>query len=170
MFLSTTFILFAFLGAQSANAACEPQISYPVPHYDTDSLKSVFKTIDLNLEKAVTAGKFDGTSFSLEISSSGKTLHSNYHTDKKLGGSPINGSSRYRIASNTKVFTALGILQQEAKGNLGLDDEVTEHLPKSVQDGKASWEGVTIRSLLAHLGGIPDNCGYSKDFCSSICV
>lgn len=158
MLPSTTFILLAFLGFRGVNAACEPQISYPTPKYTSDTLHGVFEKIDLNLKKAITAGDFNGTSFSLEISSSDKTLHSNYHTDQSLGGSAINGSSRYRIASNTKLFTALGILQEEAKGKLRLDDEVTKYLPKRVRSGKFHWKGVTIRSLLAHLGGMPDNC------------
>ena len=146
-------------GAHYAYASCEPEISYPPPKYSDRTLSSAFQNIDTNIKKLLEENFFNGTSFSLEISSSNKTLHSSYHHDKSLGGSPINGSSVYRIASNTKLFTALGILKQEAEGNLGLDDEVTKYL-QAVKNGssKINWKGITIRSLLAHISGLPDNC------------
>jgi CubicO group peptidase (beta-lactamase class C family) len=142
-----------------AHAACEPEISFPAPKYNASTLSSVFKTIENNLEKAIAGDDFRKTSFSLEISSSEKTLHTNYHFDESLGGSPVNGSSVYRIASNTKLFTALAIIRLDTAGNLNLDDEVTNFIPELLRGpNKISWKGVTIRSLLSHSGGVPDNC------------
>ncbi|KAJ5935518.1 beta-lactamase family protein [Penicillium verhagenii] len=154
-----TFILVLAL-SHRAYSSCEPEISYPAPIYNLNTLKSTFQEIDNSLNKLIKAGDYSGSSFSLEISSPSQTLYTKYHFDKSLGGSPINGSSRYRIASNTKLFTALGILKQEAAGKLGLDDEVTKYIP-GLLDGtsKISWKGITLRSLLAHLSGLPDNYG-----------
>lgn len=150
----------AFAGVQ-VHAACEPEISFPAPEYNNTTLDHVFKIIDGNLNTAIVAGDFNGTSFSLEISSSKETMHTKYHFDESLGGSPINESSIYRIASNTKIFTALGIIRLEAAGKLSLDDEVTDYIPKLLDGaGKISWKGITIRSLLSHSSGIPDNCGF----------
>jgi len=54
----------------------------------------------------------------------------------------------------------LGILKQEAAGKLGLDDEVTKYIPGLLSGtSKISWKGITIRSLLAHLSGLPNNYG-----------
>ena len=155
--------LFAFAlalsGLEQAYAACEPEISFPVPQYGSKTLHNAFGTIDSNLEKAISAGDFSGTSFSLEISSSKKTLHTKYHFEKSLGGSPINGSSVYRVASNTKVFTALGIIRLEAAGKLSLDDEVTDYIPELLNgSSEISWEGITLRSLMSHTSGLPNNC------------
>jgi CubicO group peptidase (beta-lactamase class C family) len=149
----------AFAGLEQVHAACEPEISFPVPKYGSNTLHDAFATIDSSLEKAIGAGEFDRTSFSLEISSSKKTLHTKYHFDKSLGGSPINGSSVYRVASNTKVFTALGIIRLEAAGKLSLDDKVTDYIPVlSNGNSKISWGEITIRSLLSHSSGLQDNC------------
>lgn len=149
----------AFAGLERVQGACEPEISFPVPKYGKATLHSTFDTIDSNLEKAINSGSFNGTSFSLAISSSKKTLHTKYHFDKSLGGSPINESSVYRVASNTKVFTALGILRLEAAGKLSLDDEVTDFITE-LSNGKRhiSWKGITLRSLLSHSSGLQDNC------------
>ncbi|KAJ5097970.1 beta-lactamase/transpeptidase-like protein [Penicillium argentinense] len=164
MMLSIFKLLFpfcAFLAELShVNAACEPEISYPAPIYGGDVLKKTFASISYNLDSSIHTGKFNGTSFSLEISSSNNTLYSKHHTEKSLGGSTVNGSSVYRIASNTKLFTSLGVLQQEALGKLNLDDEATKYISElSRGHSKISWKGITIRSLLAHLSGLPDNYG-----------
>jgi hypothetical protein len=149
----------AFAGLEQVQAACEPEIPFPVPKYGEATLHSTFDTIDSNLEKAINAGTFTGTSFSLAISSSNKTLHTKYHFDKSLGGSPINASSVYRVASNTKAFTALGIIRLEAAGKLSLDDEVTYYVPELLNGNSGiSWRGITIRSLLSHSSGLQDNC------------
>ncbi|KAJ5609004.1 beta-lactamase family protein [Penicillium herquei] len=156
--------IFVFLlvlaSSQRAWSSCEPEISYPAPRYHAHSLNGTFQNIENSLNKLIKAGDYNGSSFSLEISSPSQTLYTKYHLDESLGGSPINGSSAYRIASNTKLFTALGILKQEAAGKLGLDDEVTEYIPELLSGkSKVTWNGITIRSLLAHLSGLPDNYG-----------
>lgn len=153
-----TFIL-VLASSHRAYSSCEPEISYPAPIYNLNTLKSTFQEIDSSLNKLIEAGDYNGSSFSLEISSSSQTLYTKYHFDKSLGGSPINGSSAYRIASNTKLFTALGILKQEAAGKLGLDDEVTKYIPGLLNDTRITWKSITIRSLLAHLSGLPNNYG-----------
>lgn len=160
LLLSTSLFL---AGLDSAYASCEPEISYPAPSYGSNTLRDTLGDITKSLDNLINAGEFAKTSFSLEISSSKDTLYTKYHTDESLGGSSIDSSSVYRIASGTKLFTALGILKQEALGNLNLDDEVTEYLP-SLDSGssKISWKGITIRSLLSHAGGLPDNCEYFR--------
>lgn len=54
---------------------------------------------------------------------------------------------QYRIASITKTFTAVAVLQLRDAGALDLDDRLTEHIPVA---GKAP----TLRRMLAHLSGV----------------
>ncbi len=69
-------------------------------------------------------------------------------------GVPITLDTRFRIASITKTFTAVAILQLRDAGKLRLDDPVSDYL---------SWfnlryEGapqITIRHLLTHTSGLP---------------
>ena len=53
--------------------------------------------------------------------------------------------------SSTKPVTAVAVAQLWEQGLLELDDPVAEHLPEFAQGGK---EGVTVRHLLTHTGGI----------------
>lgn len=58
----------------------------------------------------------------------------------------------FEIASVTKMFTAVAVLQLVEDGRLRLDSPVAEILPASA----SVPQGVTIRELLSHTGGLPD--------------
>ncbi|MBA3714748.1 MAG: beta-lactamase family protein [Pyrinomonadaceae bacterium] len=62
-------------------------------------------------------------------------------------------TTRFRIASVTKPFTALLVLQAVEQGFLKLDGKVTDYLPDYP---KATGERVTIHHLLSHTSGLVD--------------
>jgi D-alanyl-D-alanine carboxypeptidase len=68
----------------------------------------------------------------------------------------MRASDRYRIASLTKTFVAVVILQLEAEGRLDIDDPVDKWLPGLVPNGTA----ITLRELLNHTSGL---FGYTED-------
>ena len=59
-------------------------------------------------------------------------------------------ADRYRIASVTKAFVSVVILQLEAEGRLDIDDPVEKSLPGLVPNGGA----ITLRELLNHTSGL----------------
>jgi CubicO group peptidase (beta-lactamase class C family) len=65
-------------------------------------------------------------------------------------GVPMNIDNRFRIASITKQFIAVCILQLAEKGKLGLDDDIHRFLP----DFPTGHYMITIRHLLTHTSGI----------------
>ena len=69
----------------------------------------------------------------------------------------MDGSSIYRVASNTKLLTSLGLLRQEAAGKLSLDHPISRYVAGLPNSASINWSIITIRILLSHLGGIPDN-------------
>lgn len=58
---------------------------------------------------------------------------------------------QYLVASNTKTFTAVMIMQARDEGRLSLDDHVGDHLPGGTP---SPAHGATIRSALAHVSGM----------------
>src|SRR4051812_32936264 len=66
---------------------------------------------------------------------------------------PATDSTVYAVGSLSKQFTAAAIVQLSERGRLGLDDPITRYLP----EGSAVWSGVTIRHLLTHTSGIPQD-------------
>ena len=70
-------------------------------------------------------------------------------------GEAVTGDSLFRIASLSKSFTALALMQLIDAGRMDLDDPVQEHLPEfQLSDPRAGQ--VTVRELLDHTSGLTD--------------
>jgi CubicO group peptidase (beta-lactamase class C family) len=59
-------------------------------------------------------------------------------------------STRFRIGSLTKQFTAVSILLLQERGKLHLDDPISKYL----DDTPVAWSGITLLHLLRHTSGI----------------
>ena len=73
--------------------------------------------------------------------------------------SPVDADSVFRIASMSKSFTALAVLKLRDAGRLRLDDPVAQHVPELRNWPLATADAapVTVRQLLAHAGGLPED-------------
>ena len=60
---------------------------------------------------------------------------------------PDSPSTKFRLGSVTKQFTAASILLLEERGKLKVDDPVKKHLP----DAPPAWDKVTLPPADAHL-------------------
>ena len=72
-------------------------------------------------------------------------------------GAPITGDTPFNIASVSKQFTAVAVLQLEQEGKLSLGDPVSKYFPEFENP---LWQDVRIAHLLSHSSGIPDERGY----------
>lgn len=66
-------------------------------------------------------------------------------------GVPIDGDTRFDIASASKQFTAACVLLLARDGKLSLDDDVRTHVPEL-----SLTVPVTLRQCLQHTGGLPE--------------
>jgi CubicO group peptidase (beta-lactamase class C family) len=66
---------------------------------------------------------------------------------------PATDSTVFSVGSLTKPFTAEAIVLLSQEGKLKLDDPITRYLP----EGAKVWSGVTIRQVLTHTSGIPED-------------
>ncbi|MFG6200113.1 serine hydrolase domain-containing protein [Nonomuraea sp. JJY05] len=67
---------------------------------------------------------------------------------------PVDG--RVRIASNTKMFTAVAVLQLVGEGKVDLDEPIETYLPKVVRGKGIDGRRITVRQLLQHTSGLPN--------------
>lgn len=67
-------------------------------------------------------------------------------------GRALDAHSVFNLASVSKQFTTFAILLLEQDGRLKLDDPVAKHVPEVA----ASSQGVTLRHLFHHTGGLRD--------------
>ncbi|MDL4820626.1 serine hydrolase domain-containing protein [Actinomadura opuntiae] len=72
-------------------------------------------------------------------------------------GRPMPANPRVRIASITKTFTAVTVLQLAAEGRVSLDAPVARYLPGLIDGGGHDGRAITVRSLLRHTSGLPDH-------------
>lgn len=68
-------------------------------------------------------------------------------------GVPLTTGHLFRVASNSKMFTATAVMQLVEQGALRLDDRAGDHLPW-VPGGPDQLGRVTLRQLLSHSAGL----------------
>ncbi|MBB1255804.1 serine hydrolase domain-containing protein [Streptomyces alkaliterrae] len=69
-------------------------------------------------------------------------------------GAPVPARTTFRIASTTKTFVAVTLLQLVGEGRLSLDDPVERWLPGVVRGNGNDGNAVTVRNLLQNTSGI----------------
>lgn len=69
------------------------------------------------------------------------------------GDTPLQPDALFLVASIAKPITVTAVMILVERGELALDDRVTEYVPTFGQNGKAD---VRIRHLLTHTSGLPD--------------
>ncbi|MDP9089746.1 MAG: beta-lactamase family protein [Pseudomonadota bacterium] len=68
---------------------------------------------------------------------------------------PMTATTKFRMASNSKLFTAIAIMQLREEGKLGLDDPVVKYLPWFKAKPAGDDDGpITIEQLLSHSSGL----------------
>jgi CubicO group peptidase (beta-lactamase class C family) len=69
---------------------------------------------------------------------------------------PITEDTVFRIASITKTFTAIAVMQLQEQGRLDLDAPASSYLRAyRLLPAKASFRPATVRDLLTHTAGVP---------------
>lgn len=92
------------------------------------------------------------------IVQNGQTIFTGgYGVNDVVTKQPVQASTSFNIASLTKQFTAMAVLQLAHQGKLSLDDSPGKYLPSLNKNiaGK-----ITIRQLLTHSSGLIDHYGY----------
>ncbi len=100
------------------------------------------------LQKLHEKGKFNGTA--LIIKNDSVLLKKAYGVIDKDSSALLQTNTLFRIASLSKAFTAVAIMQQKERGRLRLNQTVDEIL------SDFPYKGITIKQLLTHTSGLPD--------------
>lgn len=107
-------------------------------------------TLDAYLRAATRNEQFSGT---VLLARGGKPVFArSYGMANYELGVPNGADTVFRLASVTKQFTALAVMQLQEQGKLQVDDPICRYLT----DCPAVWQPITIRHLLNHTSGIPN--------------
>jgi CubicO group peptidase (beta-lactamase class C family) len=110
--------------------------------------QDVSKRIDSLFNAVAQKTHFNG---SVVVAENGKIIYENpggyANIDKKV---PNSSATNFSLASLSKVFTAVAVMQLKEKGKLNLDDPLIKYLPDF------PFANITIKQLLSHTSGLPD--------------
>ncbi|MEV6012195.1 serine hydrolase domain-containing protein [Streptomyces sp. NPDC051976] len=81
-------------------------------------------------------------------------LRARYGTAGRGSTAPVPWDPEFRVASTTKTFTAVVVLQLVAEGRLSLDDTVEHWLPGVVDGNGNDGSRITVRDLLRQTSGV----------------
>jgi CubicO group peptidase (beta-lactamase class C family) len=134
----TQFLAAAFVVATAAGAFAQGALAVTP---NTARMEQV-------IQSYVTAGSFMGT---VLVARDGAIVHNKaYGLANAEWDVPNTPTTKFRLGSITKQFTAAAILLLEEKGKLNVDDRIKTYLP----DIPMSWERITVFNLLTHTAGI----------------
>jgi SSS family transporter len=123
-----------------------------------------FTPVSTLMNDAIAAKKLPGAV--VQVGHGGRVLFTQAYGNRKLDGEPgLDGVASpaeamtvdtiFDMASLTKCLaTATAMMQLYEAGKFQFDDPVAKYLPDFAQNGK---EGVTIRMLLTHYSGLPED-------------
>ncbi len=152
---------------EDINLPTDPSAKITVPGYQPamfmDSnriirMQAAFPVIDKMYKDFAGKNKVPGLAYA--VVADGQVIHSGalgYSDVEKQ--TPLTTSSVYRIASMTKSFAAMAIIQLRDQGKLKLDDPVAKYIPEINQITPLTNDSppITIRHLITHTAGFPED-------------
>lgn len=123
-----------------------PKLNLPSDHPTTEQS---IAAIDQWLNQLQLANKFNGAI--LIIQDSQTLLAKGYGYTNAEKSQRINEHTAFRLASLSKQFTAVAIMRLQTQQLLHYDDFVSQYIPAF------PYPNITIKHLLNHTSGIPDN-------------
>lgn len=91
---------------------------------------------------------------SAAIIESGKTIYEEYFGFIDKNKTPNSSTVKMMIGSNTKVVTAIAVLQLYENGVVDLDTDISEYIAELKIKSRFSKSDVTIRNILMHRSGL----------------
>ncbi|MFD2588358.1 serine hydrolase domain-containing protein [Croceitalea marina] len=89
------------------------------------------------------------------VAENGKIIfHKSYGIANEETKEKLDINTSFELASVSKQFTAMGIVQLQKEGKLSYNDLISKYIPELTY-----YSDVTIKNLLIHTGGLPDYMG-----------
>jgi CubicO group peptidase (beta-lactamase class C family) len=133
----------------------------PAQFTDRERLRTLgvaYPVIDQLMRDFAAQSNVPGIAYAIIVD--GRVAHTGTVGYRELASrAPVDSATVFRIASMTKSFTAVGILQLRDAGKLSLDDPAERYVPelRSLRYPTSDAPRITIRHLLSHSAGFPED-------------
>ncbi len=154
LLIALPFLAAASLAAQSSIA---PPARFPVADREA-RLRRALPAVDSVMRAFQQRARVPGIAYGIVVD--GRLFHVAAHGVRDTrGNQPLDTSSVFRIASMTKSFTALAILQLRDAGRLSLDEPAETYVPelRALRYPTTDSRRITVRDLLTHSAGFPED-------------
>ena len=121
-------------------------------------LSAAFPEIDRLMRDFAERSRVPGIAYGIIVD--GRIAHTGTAGFRNLDSrAPVDSATVFRIASMTKSFTAVGILQLRDAGRLSLDDPAERYVPElaGLRYPTSDSPRITIRNLMTHSAGFPED-------------
>ena len=99
----------------------------------------------------------------LVVAKDGQILYQrNYGHAYLVKKEPVDEDTYFRIASVTKMISAIGVMQLVEKGLLDLDTDISQYLGYDVRNPYYPKSRLTLRCLMTHTSSLSVGGGYSR--------
>ena len=127
--------------------------------FDCFAQSKTFSEVDKAFKELNDKRAFNG---SVLVAKNGKIIYQNMIGFADMEhGVPINRDTKFELASLSKPFTALLVLQLVEKGKLKLEAKVSDYIPEFRRSDSGE---ITIHHLLSHTSGLQDFVGLNCPF------
>lgn len=107
---------------------------------------------------------FKATGSGVVVAKDGEIVYEHYYgyADKKAK-EPITGSTYFRLASVTKLVTAIQTMQLVEHSTLELDQDISAYLGYNIQNLYHKNTPITLRMLMTHTSSLNTHGGYNNE-------
>lgn len=116
--------------------------------------KNTQRKIEDYIEKNIKKSKIPGLSISV-VGGSDVIYQKAFGYADMESKEPVTSNTMFEIGSNSKAFTALGILKLQKEGKIDLDDEISKYIPWLSVRYNGQQVPLTVGQLLYQTSGIP---------------
>lgn len=145
------------LGVAQSTSSRAPAPAFTDPQR-LAKLEGAFPAIDRMMRAFAERANVPGIGYGIIVD--GKVVHLGVSGLRDVGANaPVESTTVFRIASMTKSFTALAILQLRDAGRLSLEDPAERFVPelRRLRYPTTDSPKITIRHLLSHSEGFPED-------------
>jgi CubicO group peptidase (beta-lactamase class C family) len=118
----------------------------------------VLESIDAYLEKEMREVRIPG--LAVGIVHNEETVHLRGFGEADPAGRSVTPQTPFILASASKSFTALAVMQLVESGKVDLDAPVRRYLPSFRVADEAASARITVRNLLHHTSGLPEDSAF----------
>lgn len=137
-----------FALAACASSTLRPEVPRPLGSFDP---------VDALIDEGIAKGWFPGAAFTASVD--GRIVHERFAgtcITPDRAGEPMDASRIVMCYSFSKLVSATAVMAVVEDGALDLDAPLAEALPDFAGGGR---DAITLRHLLTHAAGIPDEAG-----------